>query len=73
MRIDDDTYKNIKLAAEGQKRNISNFIEFATIQYLHSASYVDDVEIASIMNDEDLVTNLKSGLKDAKIGNWKIV
>lgn len=73
MRIDDDTYKNIKLAAEGQKRNISNFIEFATMQYLYSSSYVDTTEMKSIMSDEDLVSNLRNGLKDAKNGDWKVV
>jgi uncharacterized protein (DUF1778 family) len=39
MRVDDSTYDMIKLAAEGQKRNLSNFIEFATLQYLTS-SYI---------------------------------
>ena len=37
MRVDDSTYQMIKLAADGQKRNISNFIEFATLQYLTSS------------------------------------
>jgi len=31
MRVDDSVYDMIKLAAEGQKRNLSNFIEFAKI------------------------------------------
>ena len=30
MRVDDSIYDMIKLAAKGQKRNLSNFIEFAT-------------------------------------------
>ena len=31
MRVDNSIYDMIKLAAQGQKRNLSNFIEFATI------------------------------------------
>ena len=73
MRIEDDVYNSIKLAAEGQKRNISNFIEFATIQYLHSSAYVDDFEMESILKDEELVTNLKKGFEDAEKGDWKLV
>jgi len=37
MRVDDSIYDMIKLAADGQKRNLSNFIEFATMQYLTSS------------------------------------
>ena len=73
MRIDDDVYKSIKLAAEGQKRNIANFIEFATMQYLHSSAYVDDIEMENILKDEELVANLRKGLQDAEKGDWKLV
>jgi len=31
MRVDDSIYDMIKLAADGQRRNLSNFIEFATM------------------------------------------
>lgn len=34
MRVDDAVYRIIKTAADGQKRNLSNFIEFAVMQYL---------------------------------------
>ena len=51
MRVDDSVYNMIKLAAEGQKRNLSNFIEFATMQYLTSSQYVENDEMAEISND----------------------
>jgi len=41
MRVDDSVYDMIKLAAEGQKRNLSNFIEYATMQYLTSSQFVE--------------------------------
>jgi hypothetical protein len=31
MKVDDSVYQMIKTATEGQKRNISNFTEFATL------------------------------------------
>ncbi|MBD3843980.1 MAG: CopG family transcriptional regulator [Campylobacterales bacterium] len=73
MRVDDATYEMIKLAADGQRRNISNFIAFATMQYLTSSQYVDDSEMNEILNDKELVKNLKLGLKEAKSGEYNIV
>lgn len=73
MRVDDSVYDMIKLAAEGQKRNISNFIEFATMQYLTSSQFVENDEMTEIMNDKELVQNLINGLNDFKNGDYTIV
>ena len=73
MRVDDSIYKMIKQAADGQRRNISNFIEFATIQYLTSSQYIDDNEMNEILNDKDLVKNLKLGFDEVKNGKYTIV
>ena len=73
MRVDDSIYDMIKLAAEGQKRNLSNFIEFATMQYLTSSQFVDADEMKEISSDKELVENLMNGLEDFKNGDYKIV
>ena len=73
MRVDDSVYQMIKLASDGQKRNISNFIEFATMQYLTSSQYIDDNEMSEILNDKKLVDNLELGIKEAKNGDYMIV
>ena len=73
MRVDDSIYNMIKLAAEGQKRNISNFIEFATMQYLTSSQFVDAEEMKEISNDKELVKNLMNGLKDFKNGYYEVI
>ncbi|MEA3498710.1 MAG: CopG family transcriptional regulator [Campylobacterota bacterium] len=73
MRVDDSVYQMIKLAAEGQKRNISNFIEFATTQYLTSSQYIDNSEMDEILKDDILVKNLKNGFDDVKNGDYTIV
>ena len=62
MRVDDSIYDMIKLAAEGQKRNLSNFIEFATLQYLTSSQFVDTQEINEISNDKKLYEKIKNFL-----------
>lgn len=73
MRVDDSIYDMMKLAAEGQKRNLSNFIEFATLQYLTSSQFVENEEMIEIMNDKELVQNLMNGLDDFKNGDYTIV
>jgi len=73
MRVDDSIYDMIKLAAEGQKRNLSNFIEFATLQYLTSSQFIDSSEMKEISSDKELVDNLMNGLEDFKNGDYKIV
>lgn len=73
MRVDDSIYQIIKAAADGQKRNISNFIEFATLQYLTSVQYVDNSEMNEILNDKELVQNLQEGLKNLKNEAYSIV
>ncbi len=73
MRVDDSIYQMIKQAADGQKRNLSNFIEFATLQYLSSAQFVDNDEMNEILEDKELFQNLKDGLDDMKKGNYTLV
>ncbi len=73
LRVNDDVYQMMKTAADGQRRNLSNFIEFATLQYLTSATYVDDAEMELILNDAELVANLRQGLEDIKKGDYTVV
>lgn len=73
MRVDDSIYQMIKTAADGQRRNISNFIEFATLQYLTSSQYVGDEEMNEILSDTELVKNLQQGFKEVLEGDYTIV
>lgn len=73
MRVDDSIYEMIKLAADGQRRNISNFIEYATLQYLTSSQYVNDNEMNEILSDKTLVNNLQQGFREAKNGDYTLV
>jgi len=73
LRIDDDIYSLLKAAANGEKRTISNFIEYAAVNYLSLSSYVSDSEMNEIENDEKLKKEISKGLKDISSGNFKIV
>jgi len=73
LRVDDNVYEMIALGALGERRNISNFIENATLQYLTSSQFVDDEEMNGILNDKELVKNLKKAKDEIKSGAYKIV
>lgn len=73
IRIDDETYKRIKSAAESEKRTISNFMEYATIAYLENSSFVSDEEMIQIAEDHELMNRLQQSIQDIKRGNYRIV
>ncbi len=73
MRVDNTVYEAIKLAANGQKRNISNFIEFAVMQYLTSSQFVDGNEMNEILNDKNLLKSLELGKQQSKNKEYIIV
>lgn len=70
IRVDDKTYKMFKNAANTERRNLSNFIENATCEYIEYQMYVSDEEMTEIMKD---TPKLRKALKDVKKGKYKIV
>ncbi len=73
LRIDDDTYRLFKSAAEGERRSISNFIEYAAIAFLTEESFVSDNEMEEIMNDKNLLSSLDRGRKEIAEGKYRVV
>jgi predicted transcriptional regulator len=73
VRVDDTTYKKIKAAAEAERRTISNFMEYATINYVEQSSFVDDEEMVGILENEVLLKNLKNAMGDIKNRKYRIV
>ena len=73
IRIDEETYKKIKSAAESEKRTISNFMEYATIAYLENSRFVSEEEMIQIAEDDELIDRLQQSIQDIKRGNYRIV
>jgi predicted transcriptional regulator len=73
VRVDDTTYKRIKSAANSERRTISNFIEYATMAYVESSTFVDDQEMKDIAGDTELLKSLKKSMDDIKRGNYRII
>ena len=73
VRMDDMIYKRIKTAADSERRTISNFVEYATLAYVENSSFVTDEEMKGIVEDSELINNLKTSLEDIKKGKYRIV
>jgi len=70
VRLEDNVYEIFKKAAEGQKRTISNYIEYATLNFTVSDTVVDDIEMSEILAFEK---DIKKGLADISSGRYKII
>ena len=70
VRIDDNVYEMFKKAADGQKRTISNYVEYATLNYTVNEAIVDDAEMTEIMAFSD---ELQKGLSDISAGRYTII
>ena len=70
VRVKDSVYEILKKAADGQKRTISNYIEYATLNYTVNESFVDDEEMNEIMKNSK---DIKKGLDDVSAGRYKII
>ena len=73
MRVDDVTYNLIKMAAAGERRTISNFIEYATMAYLTEDSFVSDTEMEEILKDEKLLKSILAGNKEIETGKYRVI
>ncbi|HEX7320111.1 MAG TPA: CopG family transcriptional regulator [bacterium] len=70
IRLKDDIYDLFKKAADGEKRSISNFIEWATYSYLYEELFVSNNEMKDILKDK---SSLNVGIKEAKQGKYHLV
>ena len=70
IRIDNTIYDIFKKAAEGQKRTISNYMEYAALNYTINESIVDDEEMQEILEFEK---DLKKSLSDISAGRYKVI
>ncbi|OGS33999.1 MAG: CopG family transcriptional regulator [Elusimicrobia bacterium RIFOXYB2_FULL_49_7] len=73
VRIDDDTYQLFKKAADGSRRTISNFMEYAALNYLTQENSASDREMQEILQDKELTLTLNQGKKEIANRRYKIV
>jgi len=70
LRVDDNIYNTLKRAADGDRRTISNYIEYAAMNYIFNSNVVDDNE----MNETKFFEkDMKKGIDDIKKRRYKII
>jgi predicted transcriptional regulator len=73
LRLDDEIYRTIKTLAEQENRNLSNFIETATLRYISEIEFVDEFEQREIESNDDLKKAITKGVADYKAGRGEFV
>lgn len=66
LRLDDDVYQELREAAEAERRPLSNLIETAALAKLREQQFVDDAEMAEILDNENLLRRLRAGSRQAR-------
>ncbi|MFH0922054.1 MAG: CopG family transcriptional regulator [Fibrobacterota bacterium] len=70
VRLENETYDLFKKAATGERRTISNFLEWATLSYVSNELFVDDEEMTEIRQNS---SSLRKGLEEARKGKYTLV
>lgn len=73
VRLSDEDYRKIALAAKLERRPISNLMTLMVIKGIEEGDYVDAVEMAQITSDKQLMARLRAGHQDAKQRKGKFV
>ena len=73
IRLSDEEYRQIASSAKTEHRPISNFITHAVLNTIANSFYADDVEMAQVQSDKDLLQRLKTGHAHARALKGKFV
>jgi predicted CopG family antitoxin len=66
LRLADDVYEELREAAQSENRPLSNLIETAALAKVREQQFVDDVEMAEILEDERLLRRIRTASRQAR-------
>lgn len=66
LRLREEVYKTFAEAAHAENRSLSNLIETAALNKIRESQFVDDLELAEIVANEDLMSRIREGSRNAK-------
>ena len=73
LRLKDDVYKIFSQMAKSENRSLSNLIETAALKNIRERQFVDDIELAEILSNEELLERLKEGSIEARQSKGRFV
>jgi predicted CopG family antitoxin len=66
LRLDEKVYEELREAAQSENRPLSNLIETAALAKIRETQFVDDAEMAEILEDEELLKRLRSASRQVR-------
>ena len=73
VRLSDEEYGKIAMAAKLERRPLSNFMTLMVIKGIEEGDYVDPVEMDQILSDTRLTAKLQAGHREAKQRKGRLV
>ena len=66
LRLKDEIYNIFFEMAKAENRSLSNLIETAALNNIREQQFVDDVEMAEILSNQDLIRRIRVGSNEAR-------
>ena len=66
LRLKEEIYNIFLEMAKAENRSISNLIETAALNKIREQQFIDDVEMAEILSNQDLLRRIKEGSNEAQ-------
>ena len=73
LRLNDEAYKAFLEASQAENRSLSNLIETAALAKIREQQFADDVELAEIISNQDLMKRIKKGSSEARARKGRFV
>ena len=73
LRLSDKTYSTFLEAAKAENRSLSNLIETSAVAKVREQQFADDVEVAEIMANEELMKRIEKGSQEARLRKGRLV
>ena len=73
LRLSDKTYSTFLEAAKAENRSLSNLIETSALAKVREQQFADDVELAEIRANEELMKRIKKGSQEARLRKGSFV
>jgi uncharacterized protein (DUF1778 family) len=73
LRLKDEVYKAFVEAAQAENRPLSNFIETAAFARIREQQFVDDLEMAEILANQDLIKRINKGSQQVRTRKGRFV
>ena len=73
LRLKEEVYELFTEAAQAENRPLSNLIETAAFLRLREQQFVDEEEMKAILSDQDLLSRIKKGSRQARSRRGRFV